>query len=84
MATPVANGLVAGVFERLVAALYRYHLGSEQAHLLHVRPLTGHVGGAHIDHAGHLHQGADRRRGHAVLTGSRLGHNAGFAHTACQ
>ena len=80
VAAPVADSLVGGVLERLVAGMDRDHGGAEHLHLLDVDPLAADVGLAHVHHAFHVHQRAHRGRGHAVLAGARLGDDAPLAH----
>ena len=80
MAAPVAYGLVCGVLERHVSRAHRSHLSAQHPHALHVGVLAFDVQCSLIDHARHVHQCADRRRGHTVLSGSRLGDDAPLAH----
>ena len=84
MAAPVADGLVGGILERLVAALHRNDLGPEHLHLFDIGSLPGNVRRAHVHHAFHVHQRADGSRRHAMLPGARLGDDAGLAHPASQ
>ena len=52
------------------------HLRAEHFHPKHVQLLPLTVHGTHVDHALHAQQGANRRRGHAMLSGARLGNDA--------
>ena len=80
MAAPVPDGLRAGITQRHVARGDGVDCRSQHAHALHVGVLSLHVGLAHEYLASHAHQGAYRGRGHAVLSRSRLGRDAGLAH----
>ena len=50
----------------------------------HVGLLPLDVGGAHVDDAGHVEEGADRGGGDAVLAGAGLGDDAALAHAPRQ
>ena len=80
MTAPVAYGLVGGILQGPVACTDGAHLGSQHLHPLYVHMLALHVEGSLIDHAGHVHQGADRGCGHPMLACSRLGDDALLAH----
>ena len=84
VATPVADGLVRGILQRLVAALHGINLRAQHLHAFHVDALPLHVRRAHIDPARHVHQGADGGCGHAVLPRARFGDDAFLAHGPCQ
>ena len=80
MATPVAYGLVRGVFQCLVAAGYGAHFGTEHLHPFHVGVLAFDVERTLVYHTRHVHQCAYGGRSHTVLSGSGLGYDAFFAH----
>ena len=80
VATPVADGFVRGVLQRLVAALHGVNLRAQHLHAFHVNVLPLHVRRAHIDPARHVHQGADGGCGHTVLPRARFGDDAFLAH----
>ena len=79
---PVANGFVDGVLESLTAAGHFPYIRPQKTHAKHIGCLACHVHGAHVDHAFHVQKRADGRHGHAVLTGSRLGHDPVLAQDA--
>ena len=83
MAAPIANGFVASIFQRLVAAFYSYYLSSEQTHFLHIGALALHIKCAHVHHTGHSHQRTHCGSGHTMLSGTSFGHNAFLSHAAC-
>ena len=80
MAAPVADGLVGGVLQGHVARGHGYDPRAQHLHLPDVGLLALDIGLPHVDHARHVHQRADRRRGHTVLPGPRLGDDARLAH----
>ena len=77
---PVAQRLVHGVLQGAGAAGDRHDLGAEQLHSEHVGRLALDIGRAHVDDAVEAEQGANRRRGDAVLPGAGLGDDALLAH----
>ena len=81
---PVAQGLVHGVLEGAQARCHRPDLGAEQLHAEYVGLLPLDVRGAHVDHAGQAVAGRHGGRGHAMLTGARLGDDALLAHAPRQ
>ena len=80
MTAPVADSFVCRVLERHVAGGNGDDPRAEHLHLLDVGVLPLNVCFTHIDHALHVHQGADRGGGDAVLSGTRLRDDAAFAH----
>ena len=84
MCAPFGKSFVDGLFQRFVAAFYRYYLRSEHFHFLYVEHLSGYVGSTHVYGAFHVHQGADGGSGHSVLSGSGFGYDAFFAHAPRQ
>ncbi len=77
---PVTDGLVGSVFQGHISRSNRHHRSPQHFHLLHVHLLSGHIRFAHVHGTGHLHQRADSGCGHTMLSGSRLGNDACFAH----
>ena len=60
------------------------HHGAQHAHPLHIGVLPLHIGSPHEYLALHVHEGAHRGGGHAVLSGARLSDDALLAHFSCQ
>ena len=83
MTAPIAYCLTRGIFQRLVATLYRKHLCAKHLHAFYIRTLTLHVKCTHIDPARHIHQSADGSRRHTMLTSTCLSHYASLAHLLC-
>ena len=81
---PVAHGLADRVLQRLRAGGNAAHFRAEQPHAQDVQLLPLHVHVAHVDHALHAEQRADRRGGHAVLAGAGFGNDALLAHAPGQ
>ena len=71
--------LIASLSVRLPASTPRTS-APKQLHAQHVEFLPRDVRGAHVDDALEAQQRADGGRGHAVLSGARLGHDARLAH----
>ena len=69
---PIADRLVHRVFQRLRAALDAADLRAEQLHPEHVRRLTPHVQGPHVDDAFEAKEGTGGRRRDAVLARAGL------------
>ena len=84
MGDPVAQRLVHRVFQGAGPRMHRHDLGAEQLHAKDIGLLPLDVGGAHIDDAGQVEEGASRRRRHPVLAGPGLGDDPGFAHAPRQ
>ncbi len=77
---PVAHRLVDRVAQRARAAGHRPHLGAQQLHAEHVRPLPANVFLAHVDDALQAEVGTRGRGRHAVLPGAGLGNHPPLAH----
>src|SRR6516165_5450400 len=60
------------------------YLGAEQLHAKDVGLLPLDVGGAHIDDAGQVEEGAGRRGGNPVLAGAGLGDDPALSHAPRQ
>ena len=81
---PVAHRLADRVLQRLGAGGNAAHFRAQQAHAQHVQLLALHVHVAHVDHALHAEQRANRCRGDAVLAGAGFGDDALLAHAPRQ
>lgn len=68
------------VLQGHVARGHGHDRRAQHLHLPDVGLLALDIGLPHVDHARHVHQRADRRRGHTVLPGPRLGDDARLAH----
>lgn len=77
---PVAQRFVHRVLQRLRAAFHRDHFRAQQLHAEDVGLLAGHVGRAHVDHAGQAEPGADGGRGDAMLARAGFGNDPRLAH----
>ena len=84
VAAPVAYGFIGGILQGFVSRGDRAHFGSQHLHFFHVDVLACHVGFAHIHHAFHVHQCADRSGRYSVLSGSGFGDDAFLSHSPCQ
>ena len=84
MAAPVANGLVGGVLQGAVTAFHRKDFGTKHSHTFDIDVLSSDVSGTHIDTARQVHECTDGGSSHSVLSGSRLGDDAGLAHLFSQ
>ncbi len=76
---PVAHGFVGSIFQGLATRRGRNNRGTQHPHPVDIRLLPLHVDAAHVHNAFQAHQGANRSRCHAVLTGTRFGNDAFFA-----
>jgi len=77
---PVAQGLIHGVLEGTGAGADRHHLRAQQFHAEDVQRLAAHVYLSHVHLALQPQQGGGGGRGHAVLSGARLGDDPSLAH----
>src|SRR5664280_833081 len=77
---PVPEGFVDRILEGATATIHRTDFGPQEFHPEHIEGLALHVHRPHIDHAFHPEQCRSGSRGHAVLTGTRLGDQALLAH----
>ena len=79
MTAPVANGLVGGVLQGLVATLHRYDRCAQHPHSFHVHMLALHIKSTLIHGARHIHQRTSRSCCDTVLTCTCLGNDACLA-----
>ena len=77
---PDPEGFIGCILEGLRAALDRVNRRAEQSHHVNVEGLAFDVARAHVDVDRQTELRADRRRCHAVLTGSRLCDQSLFSH----
>ena len=77
---PFAHGLIDSIFEDSGTALHRMHSGAQKFHAIDIEPLTFAVDRAHKDFTFHTKESRGGRRCHTVLSGARLGDDAGLPH----
>ena len=70
---PIAQRLVDGGAQCLVATRHRHHFGAHQAHTTDIGRLALHVDRAHVDRTGQAETRTGRRTRHAMLAGAGLG-----------
>src|SRR5712692_2186024 len=80
---PVSERFVDGVFQSLRAGVYRMDLRAQHLHPVHVKALTLHVRGSHVDLRLQTQGRASHGRGYAVLSSSRFSNDSPFPHTFC-
>jgi hypothetical protein len=81
---PIAQGFVHRVLERPRTRFDGDDAGAEHVHAEHVRRLPFDVDRAHVHFAGQAHHGRGRGGRNAVLSGARLGDDAGLAELFCE